>query len=253
MDSKDVDVRVENNVLTLRGERRIDKEVKRESYHRVERAYGSFSRSFTLPSMVDTTRRSRPTFTKDGVLSPRRSTQEGSRGQAAWSAKSASRGLVTAPPRGPARAQAIYREGIKSVTAGMNPMEIKHGIDRAVEIVVEEVKKLSKPVKGTMIAQVGTISANSDETIGKIIAEAMEKVGKDGVITVEESRSMETSLEVVEGMRFDRGYSSPYFVTDSERMEAVLDDAYILSFEKKISNMKDLPSVLEKGHEGKPP
>jgi len=150
-------------------------------------------------------------------------------------------------------AQAIYREGIKSVTAGMNPMEIKHGIDRAVEIVVEEVKKLSKPVKGTMIAQVGTISANSDETIGKIIAEAMEKVGKDGVITVEESRSMETSLEVVEGMRFDRGYLSPYFVTDSERMEAVLDDAYILSFEKKISNMKDLLPILEKvAQQGKP-
>ena len=150
-------------------------------------------------------------------------------------------------------AQAIYREGIKSVTAGMNPMEIKHGIDRAVEIVVEEVKKLSKPVKGTMIAQVGTISANSDETIGKIIAEAMEKVGKDGVITVEESRSMETSLEVVEGMRFDRGYLSPYFVTDSERMEAVLEDAYILSFEKKISNMKDLLPILEKvAQQGKP-
>ncbi len=150
-------------------------------------------------------------------------------------------------------AQAIYREGIKSVTAGMNPMEIKHGIDRAVEVVVEEVKKLSKPVKGSMIAQVGTISANSDDTIGKIIAEAMEKVGKDGVITVEESRSMETSLEVVEGMRFDRGYLSPYFVTDSERMEAVLDDAYILAFEKKISNMKDLLPVLEKvAQQGKP-
>ncbi|MBX7183695.1 MAG: chaperonin GroEL [Vicinamibacteria bacterium] len=150
-------------------------------------------------------------------------------------------------------AQSIYREGIKSVTAGMNPMEIKHGIDRAVEVVVEEVKKLSKPVKGSMIAQVGTISANSDDTIGKIIAEAMEKVGKDGVITVEESRSMETSLEVVEGMRFDRGYLSPYFVTDSERMEAVLDDAYILSFEKKISNMKDLLPVLEKvAQQGKP-
>jgi chaperonin GroEL len=150
-------------------------------------------------------------------------------------------------------AQAIYREGIKSVTAGMNPMELKHGIDRAVEVVVEEIKKLSKPVKGTMIAQVGTISANSDDTIGKIIAEAMEKVGKDGVITVEESRSMETSLEVVEGMRFDRGYLSPYFVTDSERMEAVLDDAYILSFEKKISNMKDLLPVLEKvAQQGKP-
>src|SRR5689334_870869 len=150
-------------------------------------------------------------------------------------------------------AQAIYREGIKSVTAGMNPMELKAGIDKAVEVIVEEVKKLSKPVKGTMIAQVGTISANSDDTIGKIIAEAMEKVGKDGVITVEESRSMETSLEVVEGMRFDRGYLSPYFVTDSERMEAVLEDAYILSFEKKISSMKDLLPVLEKvAQQGKP-
>src|SRR5215468_6842863 len=116
-------------------------------------------------------------------------------------------------------AQAIYREGIKHVTAGANPMELKRGIEKAVETVVEELKKLSKPVKGKMIAQVGTISANSDPTIGTIIAEAMEKVGKDGVITVEESRSMETLLEVVEGMRFDRGYSSPYFVTDPERME----------------------------------
>ena len=150
-------------------------------------------------------------------------------------------------------AQAIYREGIKSVTAGMNPMEIKSGIDKAVETVVEEIKKLAKPVKGSAIAQVGTISANNDDTIGKIIAEAMEKVGKDGVITVEESRSMETSLEVVEGMRFDRGYLSPYFVTDSERMEASLEDAYILSFEKKISNMKDLLPVLEKvAQQGKP-
>jgi chaperonin GroEL len=143
-------------------------------------------------------------------------------------------------------AQAIFREGIKHVTAGANPMDLKIGIDKAVEVVVEEVKSLSKPVKGQMIAQVGTISANSDETIGKIIAEAMEKVGKDGVITVEESRSMETSLEVVEGMRFDRGYASPYFVTDSERMEAVMENAYILSFEKKISNMKDLLPILEK-------
>ena len=142
-------------------------------------------------------------------------------------------------------AQAIYREGIKSVTAGMNPMEIKSGIDKAVETVIEEIKKLSKPVKGTMIAQVGTISANSDETIGKIIAEAMEKVGKDGVITVEEAKSMETSLEVVEGMQFDRGYLSPYFVTDPERMEVSLEDAYVLLSEKKISNMKDLLPVLE--------
>ena len=137
-------------------------------------------------------------------------------------------------------AQAIFREGIKSVTAGANPMELKKGIDTAVAAVVEELKKLSKPVKGKMIAQVGTISANNDEEIGKIIAEAMEKVGKDGVITVEESRTMETVLDVVEGMRFDRGYSSPYFVTDPERMEVVLEDPYILIYEKKISSMKDL-------------
>ncbi len=143
-------------------------------------------------------------------------------------------------------AQAIFREGIKHVTAGVNPMELKLGIDKAVGVVVEQLKKLSKPVKGNMIAQVGTISANNDETIGKIIAEAMEKVGKDGVITVEESKSMETSLEVVEGMRFDRGYSSPYFVTDPERMETVLENPYVLTFEKKISSMKDLLPVLEK-------
>ena len=143
-------------------------------------------------------------------------------------------------------AQAIFREGIKSVTAGANPMELKKGIDTAVAAVVEELKKLSKPVKGKMIAQVGTISANNDEEIGRIIAEAMEKVGKDGVITVEESRTMETVLDVVEGMRFDRGYSSPYFVTDPERMEVVLENPYILIFEKKISSMKDLLPVLEK-------
>ncbi len=143
-------------------------------------------------------------------------------------------------------AQALFREGIKNVTAGANPMELKRGIEKAVAAVTEELKKLSKPVKGKMIAQVGTISANNDETIGTIIAEAMEKVGKDGVITVEESKSMETSLEVVEGMRFDRGYLSPYFVTDSERMEVVLENPYILIHEKKISSMKDLLPVLEK-------
>ena len=143
-------------------------------------------------------------------------------------------------------AQAIFREGIRSVTAGANPMQLKQGIESAVAIVVEELKKLSKPVKGKMIAQVGTISANNDETIGSIIAEAMEKVGKDGVITVEESRTMETVLDVVEGMRFDRGYSSPYFVTDPERMEVVLENPYILTFEKKVSSMKDLLPVLEK-------
>jgi chaperonin GroEL len=143
-------------------------------------------------------------------------------------------------------AQAIYREGIKNVTAGANPMEVKRGIERAVAVVTQELQKLSKPVKGKMIAQVGTISANNDETIGTIIAEAMEKVGKDGVITVEESRTIDTLLEVVEGMRFDRGYLSPYFVTDPERMEVALENPYILIYEKKISNMKDLLPVLEK-------
>src|SRR5437773_1901145 len=142
-------------------------------------------------------------------------------------------------------AQAIYREGSKNVTAGANPMAIKRGIDKAVTAVSEELKKLSKPVKGKMIAQVGSISANNDEEIGRIIAEAMEKVGKDGVITVEEAKSMETSLEVVEGMQIDRGYLSPYFVTDPERMECVLENALVLIHEKKISNMKDLLPLLE--------
>jgi chaperonin GroEL len=143
-------------------------------------------------------------------------------------------------------AQGLFREGIKNVTAGLNPMELKKGIDRAVQVVVEELKKLSKPVRGKMIAQVGAISANNDEEIGDIIAEAMEKVGKDGVITVEESRTMDTVLEVVEGMRFDRGYLSPYFVTDPERMEVVLENPFILIHEKKISSMKDLLPILEK-------
>jgi chaperonin GroEL len=143
-------------------------------------------------------------------------------------------------------AQAIFREGMKNVTAGANPMALKRGIDRAVETVVEEIKKISKPTKGKKeIAQVATISANNDKTIGDLIAEAMEKVGKDGVITVEEAKGVETQLEVVEGMQFDRGYISPYFVTDPERMEAVIENPLILIHEKKISNMKDLLPVLE--------
>jgi chaperonin GroEL len=142
-------------------------------------------------------------------------------------------------------AQAIYREGAKNVVAGANPMELKRGIEKAVDVIVGEIKKMSKPVSGKMIAQVGTISANSDEEIGNRIAEAMDKVGKDGVITVEEAKTLDTTLDVVEGMQFDRGYLSPYFVTDPERMEAVLENPVILIHEKKISSMKDLLPVLE--------
>ncbi|MDR3606684.1 MAG: chaperonin GroEL [Oligoflexia bacterium] len=144
-------------------------------------------------------------------------------------------------------AQAIYREGAKIVAAGLNPMELKRGIDKSVELVIAELKKFSKPIKDQKeVAQVGTISANNDPTIGKIIAEAMEKVGKDGVITVEESKTAETTLDTVDGMQFDRGYLSPYFVTNPEKMEAVIDSPYILLYDKKISSMKDLLPVLEK-------
>jgi chaperonin GroEL len=143
-------------------------------------------------------------------------------------------------------AQAIYREGAKNVTAGANPMALKRGIEKSVEAITVELKKMSKPVSGSMIAQVGTISANHDETIGRIIAEAMDKVGKDGVITVEEARSIDTSLDVVEGMQFDRGYLSPYFVTNPERMEVVLENPAILIHEKKLSSLKDLLPILEK-------
>ena len=142
-------------------------------------------------------------------------------------------------------AQAIFREGVRTVAAGANPMALKRGIDKAVEVAVGEIKRLSRDVKGDMIAQVGTISANTDKQVGSIIAEAMKKVGKDGVITVEESKTMETTLEVVEGMQFDRGYLSPYFVTDPERMECILEDVHILIHEKKISSMKDLLPLLE--------
>jgi chaperonin GroEL len=150
-------------------------------------------------------------------------------------------------------AQAIYREGIKNVTAGANPMDIKRGIEIAVKAAVEAIDKMAKPVEGKDIAHIGTISANNDEEIGSIIAQAMDKVGKDGVITVEEARGLDTVLEVVEGMQFDRGYLSPYFVTDPERMESVLETAKILIYEKKISSMKDLLPILEQvARQGKP-
>src|SRR4026208_1669374 len=151
-------------------------------------------------------------------------------------------------------AQAIFREGLKNVTAGANPMELKRGIDRAVEAVVEQLRSISVPSAGKKeIAQVGTISANNDKEIGNLIAEAMEKVGKDGVITVEEAKGLDTTLETVEGMQFDRGYVSPYFVTDPEKMEAALEDCMILIHDKKISSMKDLLPILEKvAQMGKP-
>src|SRR6187397_3361698 len=191
-----------------------------------------------------------PTITKDGVTVAREIDLKDSlenmgaqmvREVASKTSDTAGDGTTTAT----VLAQAIYREGAKNVVAGANPMELKRGIEKAVEVIVNELKALAKPVSGQAIAQVGTISANSDDTIGKIIAEAMEKVGKDGVITVEEAKSMETSLEVVEGMQFDRGYLSPYFVTDPERMEVVLENPVILIHEKKISSMKDLLPLLE--------
>jgi chaperonin GroEL len=151
-------------------------------------------------------------------------------------------------------AEAIFNEGLKNVTAGANPMSIKRGIDKAVEVVVAELKKLSKPIKGkSEIAQVGTISANTDVSIGNLLADAMEKVGKDGVITVEEAKGIETTLTVVEGMQFDKGYLSPYFISDAQNMQVILEDAYLLLFEKKISSIKDLVPLLEKiASSGKP-
>jgi chaperonin GroEL len=191
-----------------------------------------------------------PTITKDGVTVAKeielRDSMENMGAQmvrevASKTSDVAGDGTTTAT----VLAQAIFREGVKTVAAGANPMALKRGIDKAVERATEEIKRMAKPVKGDAIAQVGTISANGDRTIGEMIAKAMETVGRDGVITVEESRTMETELEVVDGMQFDRGYLSPYFVTDPERMEATLDNALILINEKKISSMKDLLPVLE--------
>ena len=191
-----------------------------------------------------------PTITKDGVTVAKeidlKDPLENMGAQmvrevASKTSDTAGDGTTTAP----VLAQAIYREGAKNVVAGANPMEIKRGIEQAVAAITAELRKMAKPVSGNMVAQVGTISANNDPEIGTIIANAMDKVGKDGVITVEEAKTLETSLEVVEGMQFDRGYLSPYFVTDSERMEVSLDNAVILIHEKKISSMKDLLPVLE--------
>src|SRR3989440_9844127 len=199
-----------------------------------------------------------PTITKDGVTVAKEIELEDKlenmgaqmvREVASKTTDTAGDGTTTAT----VLAQAIFREGVKTVAAGASPMALKRGIDKAVEKAVEEIQRLSKPVKGDSIAQVGTISANGDTTIGQLIAEAMSKVGKDGVITVEESKTMQTELEVVEGMQFDRGYLSPYFVTNAERMEAVLEDAVILIHEKKITALRDLLPLLETvAREGKP-
>src|SRR6516164_974824 len=192
-----------------------------------------------------------PTITKDGVTVAKEIDLENKfenmgaqmvKEVASQTSEKAGDGTTTAT----VLARSIYEEGLKLVAAGHSPMELKRGIDRAVESVVGELKKISKPTKSRKeIAQVGSISANGDETIGNIIAEAMDKVGKEGVITVEEAKGLETTLEVVEGMQFDRGYLSPYFVTDPERMEAKIEDAYVLIHEKKISSMKDLLPILE--------
>jgi chaperonin GroEL len=192
-----------------------------------------------------------PTITKDGVTVAKEITlrdplenmgAQMAREVASKTSDVAGDGTTTAT----VLAQAIFREGAKNVVAGANPMDLKRGIERAVEVITAELKTMSKPVSGKMVAQVGTISANNDEPIGTIIAQAMDKVGKDGVITVEEAKTIETSLEVVEGMQFDRGYLSPYFVTDPERMEVVLEDPRILIHEKKISSLKDLLPLLER-------
>jgi chaperonin GroEL len=191
-----------------------------------------------------------PTVTKDGVTVAKEIELEDSlenmgaqmvREVASKTSDIAGDGTTTAT----VLAQAIFREGVRNVAAGANPMALKRGIDKATERVVEEIGRLSRPVKGDAIANVGTISANGDSTIGNLIAEAMQKVGKDGVITVEEARTLETTLDLVEGMQFDRGYLSPYFITDPDHMECVLDDPYLLIHEKKISAMRDLLSVLE--------
>ncbi len=199
-----------------------------------------------------------PTITKDGVTVAKEIELEDKvqnmgaqmvREVASKTSDTAGDGTTTAT----VLAQCVFREGVKAVAAGANPMALKRGIEKAVETVVEELKKLSKPVAGDMIAQVATVSANNDSSIGNIIAEAMKKVGKDGVITVEEAKTMETALDVVEGMQFDRGYLSPYFVTDPERMEVVMENPYILIHEKKISVMKDLLPLLEQiARAGKP-